>query len=299
MDHISRIEIFLEVVKKKSFAGAARKLGITGSAISKQVQTLEDQLGVILLHRTTRQVTLTEEGALYNERARKALEDLKEAESQIQDLKTHPKGLLKVGAPMAFGKKYLTKPIAEFAKKYPEVQMEVDFDDRRVDMILEGYDVIIRIGALQDSSFIARQLAKCPIILCASKDLLEKYGYPSSPAQLKNYPAIIYNTYNNTNEWNYKDSKDNIETVTLNRHFAANNAETMVEACLHGVGIVSIPIFAAAEYLDSGQLIQLLPDYTTYPERGIYAIFPQNRHLSTKTRLFIDALSECSKDFPW
>ena len=299
MDHISRVGVFLEVVKHQSFAGAARRLGMTGPALSKQVQSHEDQLGVRLLHRTTRQVTLTEEGAIYSERARKALEDLNEAEQQIQELKACPTGILKINAPMSFGKKYLTSPIAAFAKEYPDVKMEVDFDDRRVDLIGEGYDVVVRIGALEDSSLISRKLATCPIILCASADFVKTHGLPKSPDALSDLPAIIFNKHGNISGWQYEDNKGNIGSANLNQHFAANSAEMMLEACLQGIGVALLPIFVASTHLKSGQLVEALPEYKTSPERGIYAIFPQNRHLSTKTRLFVDWLSECSKAFPW
>ncbi|MBL4890811.1 MAG: LysR family transcriptional regulator [Rhizobiaceae bacterium] len=299
MDHISRVGLFLEVVKHQSFAGAARTLGLTGPALSKQVQSLEDQLGVRLLNRTTRQVTLTEEGAIYSERARKALEDLAEAEQQIQERKANPTGVLRINAPMAFGRHYLTQPIAAFAKKYSDLQMEVDFDDRLVDVIGEGYDVVVRIGAMEDSSLIARKLAPCPLILCASASYLEQYGRPKTPKDLSNYPAIIYTRHGNENRWRYQDSNSKISTTALKQSFAANNAEMMLEACLQGLGMTILPIFAVATYLKSGQLVEIFPDHRSYPERGLYATFPQNRHLSIKVRLFVDWLSECSKAFPW
>lgn len=299
MDHISRVGLFLEVVKHRSFAAAGRSLGMTGPALSKQVQSLEDQLGVRLLHRTTRQVTLTEEGALYSERARKALEDLAEAEHQIQERKTNPTGLLKINAPMAFGRQYLTQPIAAFARQYPDLQMEVDFDDRIVDVIGEGYDVVVRIGALADSTLIARKLADCPLILCASASYIEEHGRPKHPKDLPNFPAIIYTRHGYENRWGYQSNGGETGTVALKQSFAANNAEMMLEACLQGIGLTILPIFAAATHLQSGQLVEVFPNHKSHPERAIYATFPQNRHLSTKVRLFVDWLSECSKAFPW
>jgi len=299
MDHISRIGIFLEVVKHQSFAGAARSLGLSGPALSKQVQSLEDQLGVRLLHRTTRQVTLTEEGAYYSERAQKALDDLAEAEHQIQERKASPTGVLRINAPIAFGKRYLVQAIASFAKQYPDVQMEVDFDDRHVDVIGEGYDVVIRIGAMEDSSLIVRKLADCPIILCASATCIEQNGRPHTVTELAEYPAIIYTRHGSGNKWRYRDAKGKIASVSLNQNFAANNAEMMLEACLQGLGATLLPIFSVATHLQSGQLVELLPELHTYPERGIFAAFPQNRHLSIKVRLFVDWLAECSKAFPW
>ena len=299
MDHISRVGIFLEVVKHESFAGAARALGLTGPAISKQVQSLEEQLGVKLLNRTTRHVGLTEEGAIYFEKARQALEDLDEAEQQIQELKACPTGKLKVNAPMSFGTQFLTRPIAAFAEQYPEVELEIEFNDRWSDVVGEGFDVVIRIGELEDSTLIARKLAPCPIILCAGEKLIQKYGLPESVEQLSDYPGIIYNMHKQKGQWRYRDNNGLIATQTLNRNFAANTAEMLLEACLHGLGITLLPAFSVESYLKSGELIALFPEYPTFPELGIYAMYPQNRYLSTRTRLFIDWLSNASKDFTW
>ncbi|MCI5050486.1 MAG: LysR substrate-binding domain-containing protein [Rickettsiales bacterium] len=299
MDHISRIGMFLEVAKHESFAAAARSLGVTGPALSKQVQALEDQLGVRLLHRTTRLVTLTEEGALYSDRARKALEDLHEAEQQIQELKACPTGLLRVNAPMSFGKRFLAQPIAAFARDYPEVTLEVDFDDRRVDVLAEGYDVVIRIGALEDSSLIARKIADCPILMCASPELVTQYGKPKHPKELSHWPGVIYSKHGISNEWRYRAADGSTGQVTLNRTLAANNAEMMLEACLSGVGVALLPVFSAATHIKAGQLVRLLPKFHTHPERGIYALFPQNRHMLTRVRLFVDWITESSKAFPW
>ncbi len=299
MDHISRVGIFIEVVKQHSFAGAARALGMTGPAVSKQVQALEKQLGIKLLERTTRHIALTEEGSVYYEHANKALSDLNEAEQYILELKSKPTGKLKVNAPMSFGNKYLTKPIARFAEQYPDVDLEVVFNDHWVDIIGEGFDVVIRIGALEDSSLIARKLADCPIKLCASRSFIEKYGAPENIKQLKEFPGIVYSLHSQGGEWRFKAPDGQISMEKLTRTFAANNGEMQLEACLQGIGIAVLPIFNAAEYLLSGELVELLPEYETYPKRGIYALYPQNRYLSTRVRLFIDALSDASKDLPW
>jgi DNA-binding transcriptional LysR family regulator len=299
MDHISRVGIFLEVVKNESFAGAARSLGLTGPAISKQVQSLEGQLGVKLLSRTTRHVGLTEEGAIYFEKARQALADLSEAERQIQELRACPTGKLKVNAPMSFGTQFLTRPIAAFAEQYPEVELEIEFNDSWADVVGEGFDVVVRIGSLQDSTLIARKLARCPIILCAGKKLIEEYGLPDSVEQLSHYPGIVYNMHTQKEEWRYCGDNNVIGTQTLNRNFAANTAEMQLEACLRGLGIALLPAFSVDAYLKSGELVSLFPAYPTYPESGIYAMYPQNRYLSTRTRLFIDWLSKASEDFSW
>lgn len=300
MDHVSRVGVFLEVAKVESFAGAARALGLTGPAISKQVQSLEEKLGVKLLNRTTRHVSLTDEGALYYEKARKALDDLNEAEKQLQELKACPTGKLKVNAPMSFGSQFLTRPIAAFAEQYPAVELDVDFNDRWVDVAGEGYDVVIRIGSLEDSTLIARKLAPCPIILCAGKKLIEKVGLPESVEQLADYPGVVYNKHAQKEVWRFKEKGSGVvATQGLNRNFATNTAEMQLEACLSGLGVALLPIFTADSYIRSGKLIELFPSCTTYPERGIFAMYPQNRYLSARTRLFIDWLSDASKKFSW
>lgn len=299
MDHISRVGIFIEVAKCESFAGAARALGMTGPAISKQVQSLESQLGIKLLNRTTRHVALTEAGAIYFEKARKALDDLSEAEQQVHELKVCPAGKLKVSAPMSFGTQYLTRPIAAFAERYPEVELEVDFNDRLVDVVAEGFDVVIRIGALGDSNLVARQLAPCPIILCAGKKLLEKYGLPESVGQLAHYPGIVYTRHTKKEVWRCQRYDGEIISQTLNRNFSANTAEMMLEGCLQGLGVALLPLFSAGAHLQSGELTALFPEYKTYPQTDIYALYPQNAYLPTRTRLFIDWLKDSAKRFPW
>lgn len=302
MDPISRIGVFLEVVKQQSFAGAARALGTSGPAVSKQVQALENQLGVKLLRRTTRQVSLTEEGAIYSERAGKALADLREAKQQIQEMKACPTGRLKINAPMSFGRQYLVDPIARFAVQYPDIDIEVDFDDRWVDIVGENYDLVVRIGALSDSSLIARKLADCPISICASPDLISAHGMPKSIEELSNYPAVIYTKQNQSTEWRYEYSENShgeTGVIKLHRNFAANNAEMQLEACIQGLGIAPLPVFASANALQSGQLVALMPGYEMSPRRGIYALYPQNRHLSTRVRLLVDWLVESSNHFPW
>ena len=300
MDSVSRISIFAEVVEQGSFVGAGKQLGMTGPAVSKQIQNLESELGVKLLTRTTRHVSTTEEGQRYYERVAKVLADLDEARSEVQESKECPAGKLKLNAPMSFGIKYLSGPIAEFARRYPQVQMDVDFNDRWVDVVGDGYDLVIRIAALQDSGLIARKLGSCPILLCASPEFVEKYGVPETPNQLAGIPSVVYTRHSQNEEWRYRHRADgSTGSIRLERAFAANSGEQQLQACLAGVGLASLPIFLVAEQLDQGKLIQLLPDYETTPQRNIYAMYAPNRFLPTRVRLLLDWLSECSKDYAW
>lgn len=299
MDKLSRIGIFIEVAKHESFAVAARELGITSSAVSKQVQNLEHELRVKLLNRTTRKVTLTEEGALFFERAHHALEDIREATEQLNELKEKPRGSLRISIPTALGTQYLKKPIAEFAKMYPDVIMDVQFEDRLINMVEEGFDIVLRIGTLTDSSLVARKLASSPVFLCASPEYLKKYGTPKTPDDLKKYNVLAYTRNKGSHEWRYKSPKGEEGVVPLSSTFKCDSAEMMVEAACSGIGIMISPIFFVSQAIEDGRLVTFLNDYTTTPERNLYAIFSPNRYLSTRLRLFIDHMDKYfSKCFP-
>jgi DNA-binding transcriptional LysR family regulator len=300
MDHISRVKVFVEVVKQASFVGAGRELGLSGPAISKQIQALEASLGVKLLNRTTRHVSTTDEGAMYFERADKTLADLSEVEQQIQESRQCPTGRLKINAPMSFGNKFLAEPIAKFAKQYPDVELDVNFSDHWVDIVGEGYDLVIRIGVLSDSNLVARQLGTCPILPCATPAFINEHGWPQNPSEIIDLPAIVYSQHGQSEDWQYQNREDRTQgSVRLNRVMAASSGEVQLAACLQGVGLALMPIFLVAEALGTGALKQLLPDFETIPERGIYAMYPQNRFLATRVRLFLDWLLECSVDYPW
>jgi DNA-binding transcriptional LysR family regulator len=291
MDSLSRIPIFLEVARQQSFAGAARDLGLTPSAVSKQVQNLEEELGAKLLNRTTRRVSLTEEGALFYERASRALDDLVEARETLNELKSTPRGGLRVSVPASLCRQ-LKAPIAEFAARYPEVQMDVQFDDRLIDLSEDGFDVVLRIGALPDSSLIARRLAACPVYPCSSPAYLAKHGTPQTPEELARHPVVAYTRNRGTHEWRYR-APDGLEgVVALRSGFKCDSAEMMIEGACHGLGIIVMPWFFIREELEAGRLVRLLPEYRTMPERNLYAVFPPSRFLSTRLRLFVDAMHD-------
>lgn len=300
MDHLSRIGVFLEVVKQQSFAGAARRLGITSSAVSKQVQNLERELQVKLLNRTTRQVSVTEEGAIFSERAARALDDLREAEEHIHDMKAAPRGSLKVGMPHSFGIRYLTGPVADFARTYPDVELDVRMDDRMVNVAAEEFDAVIRIGALKDSSLIARKLASCPMVLCASPAYLDRKGTPDTPDDLSEHDGVIYTRTARRDQWRYRH-RESGETgsAELPAAFHADSGDMILEATLQGIGVSVQPMFYVFDHLREGRLVALLRDWDTIPERNIYVLFSRNRYLSKRLRLFIDHLTDICADLPW
>lgn len=299
MDYLSRIGIYTEVVKHQSFAGAARKLGITSSAVSKQIQNLEHALEVKLLNRTTRKVSVTEEGAIFFERANRALEDLKEAEEHINEMKACPRGPLKISLPHNFTNRFLLKPITAFAKQYPEVNLDVSMDDRHVDLIEEGFDVVVRIGALTDSTLIARKLAHCPVVATASPEYLEKHGIPESPEDLSEHDVIGYTRRTGPPQWQYKEQNGKRGRVSFQSNFKCDSGDMELEAVKAGIGIALLPIFYVTEDIKEGNLVPILSEFQTWPEINIYALFPPNRYLSTRVRLFVDHLTNICRDLPW
>lgn len=298
MDNLSRIGIFIEVARRESFAAAARELGITSSAVSKQVQNLEHDLKTRLLNRTTRKVALTEEGALFFERASRALEDLKEAAEQMNELKATPRGTLRVSVPMALGVQYLKEPIAEFARLYPDVHLDIQFDDRLINIAEEGFDLVIRIAALSDSTLIARKLAPCPAYVCASPAYLEKHGTPRMPDDLARHNVLAYTRNKGAHEWRYRGPDGREGLVALKSTFKCDAADMMVEAACQGIGLIISPVFFVKEAIGQGRLARVLEGYETWPERGLYALFPPSRYLSTRLRLFVDHLDGyCTDEF--
>lgn len=299
MDQISRVGIFIAVVEARSFAGAARVLGITSSAVSKQIQNLEVDLQVKLLNRTTRNVAVTEEGTIYFERAKRALEDLKEAKEEIYELKSHPRGPLKVSLPLSLGTKYFGEVVAKFAAKYPDVQLDVSLDDRFVDPVGEGFDVVVRIGALKDTSLITRRLASCPFVLCASPDYLSQHGTPQTPDDLTQHNVLAYTRNTGVHEWRYSDAAGKVGQVNLNGSFKSDSGEVLCHTAIKGVGISILPVFYVVEHLEGRNLVQILDAYQTWPSRDIHAVFRPNRFQSARVRVFIDHLVEACKHLPW
>ncbi len=295
MSALNRVEIFIEVARLQSFAKAARLFGMTGPAVSKQVMALEDELGVRLLHRTTRLVTLTEEGAHYYERARIAIEELKDAAAQIQDSKAQPRGKVRLSAPLSFGQMYLLPVLSAFAHKYPEIVLDTQLDDRKVDVLSDGYDIVIRVGVPDDSTLIYRHLADSPIYVVASPAYLKQHGLPMTPADLKNHRMIAYTYGDTAAEWRYKDPAGRTGSIKYDGAFRSNSADLMREAALEGAGIAVLPGFVVLPQLKAKKLVRILPDHETYPPREIMALMPPNRYRAAKVRLLLEWIEQACR----
>lgn len=296
MDNFSRIEIFLAVADAGSFTAAGKQLNMTGSGISKQIQNLEDRLKSKLFYRTTRSVSLTEAGELYYKRTSNALSNIKEVENELKDLQATPTGVLKVNLPLSFGINQLAPAIAEFAAQYPDIQLDLSFSETKVDVVAGGYDVVVRIGAAPDSVFKARKLAPCPIIVTANDGYLAQYGEPKTPEELKNHKIITYTGKENQNTWTYQKDKEDVGHVTFSSVMKSDNGNMNSQATKAGVGIAIQPLFIVLDDINDGKLQWILQDYHSYPIWDIYALYPADRYLTQKARLFIDMLVEFCKN---
>jgi DNA-binding transcriptional LysR family regulator len=288
----NRFEVFVKVSQTGSFTGAANELGISGAAVSKQIKSLEDRIGVVLFNRTTRVVTLTESGKRLFDTVSRTGDEISEVLDTLAEGLKRPSGILKINAPMAFGEKFLVDPITEYSIAYPEVILDIEFNDRRINLIEEGYDLVIRIGKLEDSGLIAQKLHDFESCICASPSFIEEYGLPKTPNDLKNLPAIHYKNSSTGLSVHVKDLKGKSSSIELEPVIHANSMEMLIQSTLKGIGFSKLPISFCYDYINDGRMIKLLPEYRDLPERGIYAIYPDRRFLPMKVRIFIDFLKK-------
>lgn len=277
------------VVDRGSFTDAAYQLGVVKSAVSKKVSELENRLGVKLLNRTTRRLSLTESGKLFYDRTKQILADLSEAESSISSEYAALQGTLKVAAPLSFGLAHLAPAINEFLAENTGLKLDVDLNDRQIDVINEGFDVAIRIGKLQDSSLMARKLAPIKLLLCASPTYLNIWGEPKTPDDLLTHEGLAY--MNIGKNWHFTDSNGKDYSVPVPIRLRANNGNMLLSAAIESLGLILTPSFIAYEALQQKKLVRIMQDYE--PEDiHAYALYPQTRFVSHRVRKFIDFLSE-------
>jgi DNA-binding transcriptional LysR family regulator len=289
MDRFDEINAFAAVADARSFTQAARRLGVSSAQVSKLVARLENRLGARLLNRTTRDVSLTDTGRAYLERARTLLDDFDALESLVRD-QAGPKGLLKVSAPMSFGTNQLTPALLDFAAAFPEVSLEVSQTDRMVNLVEEGFDVAVRIGQLADSSLIARRLAPVRLVTCAAPAYLQAAGAPAEPQDLAKHECIIDTNMRDPFVWAFGQGGERHD-VRVHGRLRFAGADACVAAARRGLGIASTPAFAAADDLREGRLIPLLCAYE--PQLiFVHAVYPHGRHLAGKVRAFVDFLAE-------
>lgn len=291
MDRLLAIQAFCKVVELGGFARAADRLGVSTSAVSRQVADLEAHLEARLLHRTTRKVSLTEAGQSFYERGVQLLADLDEAESSVRAATIVPRGSLKLTCGVTFGIRYLAPVIAEFAARHPHLLFDLDLSDRAVDLVDEGFDLAVRIGTIGQQGLVSRRIGWTRAVCCASPAYLARVGAaPVAPADLAGLECLTYTHIPVPNTWQFESRDGAIHTVRISPRHRANNGRMLVELALLGLGIVIEPDFIVAPDVRAGRLIQLLPGFEL-PRAPIAAVYPSRRHLSAKVRAFVDFLA--------
>lgn len=297
MDKFLEMQTFASVVDAGSFVRAAESLDMSKAAVSRYVADLEERLGVRLLHRTTRKLSLTEEGRAFHARCKALLGELEEAESEITAHSAQASGLVKINVPVSFGIRHLAPLWSDFMAQNPKVSLDVTLADRVVDLVEEGYDLAVRIGSLANSTLISRKLASTRMVVCASPLYLKKHGTPQSPADLAHHTVLAYSLLSMGDQWELEGPEGKV-SVLVHPVMHTNNGDTCRAGALKHQGIILQPSFLVGEDLRSGALVELLPQYRS-AEFGIYAVYPSRQYVSAKVRLLIEFLAAALGSADW
>lgn len=284
------LEYFVRAVEAGSFAAAARRFRVTPSAVSRQVARLEEALGVPLLARTTRSLTLTHDGEAFHARCLRVLEELGEARDALARVRRKPAGVLRVDAPVALGRNVFAACMPEFLARYPDIEVELMLRDQFIDPFVEGIDILVRIGPLRDSSLIARKLGESRLVICGSPAYLKKHGVPKTPADLARHERLGYLGPESRRLWRLKSGDDERVELLPNGSFHSNDSELLLANVLAGRGLAVKFDFLLADAITRGDLVEVLADYAL-PPWPIHALYPRNRHLVPKVGVFLDFLS--------
>ena len=280
------ISEFVHVAESESFTLASKKMAISTAQVSRQVSALENRLDTKLLYRTTRKVSLTEEGRIFYQHCRSVLDGLDAAERAITNLQSKPQGKIRLTAPVTYGEQQILPLVNDFMLQYSDVEVTAYLSNQKVDLVEQGYDLAIRLGKLSDSSMMARKLATRTNSVCASPAYLAKYGFPHSLSELSKHSCLL----GTLDYWHFRDD-DKERNIRVKGRLRYNSGFSLVDAALKGLGIVQLPDYYVQEHLESGALVSLLDNYRE-SEEGIWAIYPRNRHLSPKIRSLVDYLAE-------
>lgn len=290
MGQLEDMTIFVRIVEAGGIGKAAEQMNMAKSAVSRRLVALETRLNSKLLIRTTRKSSLTDAGQNYYHKAISIIDDVSELNTQTSGTNQQLDGTLRLALPLSFGIQHLTPLIDEFKQQHPKLCLKIDFSDRQVDLIEESYELAIRIGTLKDSSLQAKKLSVVEHVICASPSYLAKHGTPCNAQQLKNHQLLQYGI-NNRQTFYFSDPQNQPQEVEVNPQISANNGVFLAKMAIAGHGIIFLPRFIVHQYLDNKQLVSLLDDHQL-PVNHLYAVYPQNRYLSQRARLFIDFLAE-------
>jgi DNA-binding transcriptional LysR family regulator len=297
MDRFLEMQAFVAVVDAGSFVRGADALDMSKSVVSRLVADLEQRLGVRLLHRTTRRLSLTAEGERFHERCKDLLAGVGDAEAEVTRHAGEVIGELRISAPVTFGLMQLAPLWPVFMARHPRLTLDVTLADRFVDLVDEGYDMAVRIAQLPNSSLVSRRLASARLILCATPEYVRMHGAPTVPADLAAHPVFAYKLLSSGDQWHF-DGPQGPTTVKINPRMRTNSGDSCREAALQHQGIVLQPSFLVGEQLDSGALVEVMPQYRSI-ELGIYAVYPSRKQLAPKVRLLVDFLVESFRERLW
>src|SRR5437763_11425690 len=289
MDRFAALQVFSQVVESGSFSSAAARLGLSTTAASRHVADLEAQLQTRLLNRTTRRVSLTESGRAFYERSVQLLADLGEAEQEAARAAVVPRGTIRLTTSVNFGVRHLAPAIAAFVARHPEVRFDVSLSDRIVDLVEEGFDLAIRVGAPGADNLVARKLGETRLVPCASPQYLAKHGAPKTPEDLAEHDCFTYEYVSPRQVWRFRDRAGAERSVRVSGGLHSNNGDLLAEVAARGAGIVFEPAFIVGPEVRAGRLVPLLQDFEPAP-LPIYAVYPSRKHLSAKVRVFVDFL---------
>jgi DNA-binding transcriptional LysR family regulator len=288
MDTLEGMRTFAAVVNEGSFSKAAERLERSPQLVSKYVAQLEARLGVRLLNRSTRKLSITEAGQAYLDRCQLIVAAVDDLEDAVSNMSEAVRGVLRINAPMTFGMHHLTPAIAAFQDTHPDLRVDLALDDRVIDIVSEGFDLAIRIADLDESSLVARRLAPIRLTVCASPAYLERCGHPEKPQDLADHDCLGYTYSSARDHWRF-ESEDGVEEVQINGRFRANNGDALRTAALAGHGLVLQPTFIVGDDLRAGRLVRVMPDYGVAP-LSVYAVYAHRQFLSNKVRAFVDYL---------
>ena len=292
MDRLQAMQVFTRVVDTNSFTRAAETLDLPRASVTTIIQNLESFLGTRLMHRTTRRLSLTPDGAAYYERCVRILADVEETETSFQSGNKKPHGKLRIDMPGTIGRLLVIPSLSEFHTRYPDIDLQLGLTDRPVDLLQEGVDCVVRVGALQDSSLVARRIGIFEGVTCAAPDYLQKYGTPRTLDDLESHSAVNYfsSRTGRVIDWAFKVDGKEVE-VKMKGSVSVNDADAYVTCGLEGFGLIQPALFMVLPHLQSGQLVEVLPEIKPMP-MPISAVYPHSRHLSPKVRVFVDWIAE-------
>jgi DNA-binding transcriptional LysR family regulator len=291
MDKLTSMLVFTKVAKAGSFASAAKELGLSRAMATKHVMQLENGLGIRLLNRTTRNLSLTEVGMVYLERCLQILDEMEEMEIAVTRLQTEPRGTLKVNATPFFGAYHLAPAIAAYMEAFPDVNVELVLQAGYIDLIEEGFDLAIHLDEMRDSSLIARKLGSSQRVVCGSPGYFKKHGIPKTPDDLRKHNCLVNSSLPPRDQWQFSIPGGETTVVKVTGTMEANVADALRMAAINGLGLILLPTYMVGQDIRKGRLNPVLTDYVPAPLE-IHAVYPHRKHLSAKVRTFVDFLSE-------